>query len=119
MGRKGMVRCLAITVAMVVIGLKLLSEESSAVEVPLVKSMTAQEVAQARADWIVSQPRGYWWHPPFRIANVWRVARFEGCGFGRPNQAVTWSCRPRYRMRLVGDAYATGPVMSVRVRLWR
>jgi len=114
MGRKGMVRCLAITVATVVIGL-----ESFAVEVPLVKGMTAQEVAQARADWIVSQPRGYWWHAPFRIANVWRVARFEGCGFGRPNQRVTWSCRPRYRMRLVGDAYATGATMSVRVRLWR
>jgi hypothetical protein len=83
------------------------------------RKLTAQQVAQARADWIVRQPRGHYWHPPYRIANPWRVARFEGCGFGRPGQNVTWSCRPRYRMRLVGDAYATGPIMSVRVRLWR
>ena len=84
------------------------------------RKLTPQQSAQARADWIVSQPRGYWWHPPYRIANPWRAgARFEGCGFGRPGQAVTWSCRPRRRMKLVADAYATGPIMSVRVRLWR
>ena len=107
--------CLVILVSLF-IGFSL---EASEVKKSVVKPMTAQEVAQARADWIVRQPRGYWWHPPFHIANVWRVARFEGCGFGRPGQNVTWSCRPGRPMRLVGDAYATGPVMSVRVRLWR
>ncbi len=83
------------------------------------QDLTAQQVAQARANWIVSRPRPYYWHAPFSVSNVWRVARFEGCGFGRPGQHVTWSCRPRRRMKLVADAYATGKHMSVRVRLWR
>ncbi len=89
-------------------------------------ALTPQQIAENRAAWIVSQPRGYYWHPRFDIGGnggpfwLWSHARFEGLGFGRPGSPVTWSCRPRRRgMRLVGDAYATGPRMSVRVRLWR
>ena len=98
----------------------LLALNTTVTAAPPVTKMTPQEAAQARADWLVSQPRGYYWHPPWSVANPWRTgAKFEGCGFGRPNQVVTWSCRPRYRMRLVADAYATGPFMSCRVRLWK
>ena len=85
---------------------------------------TPQQIAQARADWIVSNH--YHWHPPYTVGTgpqfwLWRHARFEGLGFGRPG--AQWkrmgTCRPRYRMALVADAYASNNRMSVRVRLWR
>ena len=82
---------------------------------------TAQEVAQARADWLVRHP-GRRSHPPFRVGSVWRHARFEGLAWGRPG--ASWkrmgTCRPRRRSyRVVADAYATSDRVSVRVRLWR
>ena len=93
----------------------------TATAAPPVKPRTAQEVAQIRADWLLANPL-YRWHPPFRaIGNVWSVSRFEGIGWSRANavQKRMGTCRPRRRMRLVADAYATNERFSVRVRLWK
>ena len=79
------------------------------------KTLTAQQCAQQRAEWMVAHRwRG---HAPSNVANLWRHARFEGVGWsGGPNMGT---CRPRYRMALVADAYATDGRFSARVRLWR
>jgi len=81
--------------------------------------VSAQEIAQHRADYMVANNlRG---HAPYSVGNPWRVARFEGVGWsgGGALQQQIGTCQPRYQMRLVGDAYATNGRMSVRVRLWR
>jgi len=75
----------------------------------------AQQCAQQRADWMLA--RRWRGHPPANVGNLWRHARFEGVGWsGGPTMGT---CRPRYRMTLVGDAYASDGRWSVRVRLWR
>lgn len=86
-------------------------------------TITPQQIAENRARWIVEH--GYHWHPSYRIGGqqpgfwLWKHCGFEGLGFGRPHQPVTWSCRPRQRMRLVAEAYHSNERMSVLVRLWK
>ena len=85
------------------------------------KPVNAQAVAQLRAEWLLARPH-YRWHPPYySVGNVWRYARFEGVGWGRAGavQQRMGTCTPRYRMRLVGDGFASNGRLSVRVRLWR
>ena len=86
---------------------------------PPVKTLTPQQVAQIRADWMVKH--NHRWHPPFSVGRVFAHCRFEGVGWGRAGLAHKrmGTCRPRWRMTLVGDAYATNGRMSARVRLWR
>jgi hypothetical protein len=85
--------------------------------------LTPQQIAENRAKWICEH--NHHWHPSYRIGGqqpgfwLWKHCSFEGLGFGRPRQTVTWSCRPRRRMRLVGEAYHSNDRMSVLVRLWK
>ena len=83
------------------------------------KPLTAQQVAQMRADWMVRH--SHRWHPPFSVGRVFKHCRFEGVGWGRAGLAHKrmGTCLPRWRMTLVGDAYATNGRMSARVRLWK
>ena len=83
--------------------------------------LTAQQVAQMRADWMVRH--NHRWPPPFSVGRVFADGhcRFEGVGWGRAGLVHhrMGTCLPRWRMKLVGDAYATNGQMSARVRLWR
>ena len=85
------------------------------------KPLTAQQVAQIRADYMAKY--NYRWHPPYNIPNnrLWRVSRFEGAGWGgrHRNPKTIGTCTPRYRMTLVGDAWAKGKYGTYRIRLWR
>ena len=83
------------------------------------ETLTPQEVAQIRANWMVANPPR--WHPPYRVGRVFRHARFEGVGWAKSHRPwkTIGTCRPRRRMRLVADAYAKNNHMAVRVRLWR
>ena len=91
----------------------------TATAAPPVKTLTPQEVAQMRADWMVRH--NHRWHPPFSVGRVFKHCRLEGVGWGRAGLAHKrmGTCRPRWRMTLVGDAYATNGLMSARVRLWK
>ena len=104
----------------IMIWIALLGASATAADTANPKALTVQQVAQHRADWMIQHNAR--WHAPGRIANVWRVARFEGCGWGRPgaqHQRIG-TCQPRgRRYRVVADAYAANGRMSVRVRLWR
>ena len=80
---------------------------------------TAQAIAEQRVEYMAQH--NYRWHPP-GLNKVWKVARFEGAGWGRVNQAphTIDTCRPRRRgMRLVADAFAVGRWGTFRIRLWR
>ena len=91
----------------------------TATAAPPVQTLPPQEVAQMRADWMVRH--NHRWHPPFSVGRVFKHCRFEGVGWGRAGLAHKrmGTCRPRWRMTLVGDAYATNGRMSARVRLWK
>ena len=88
---------------------------------PKPKPLTAQQVAQARADYMAKH--NYRGHPPYNIPNnrLWRVSRFEGAGWSRANANPKriGTCMPRYRMTLVADAWAKGKYGTYRIRLWR
>ena len=85
------------------------------------KPLTAQQVAQARVDYMAK--KNYRWHPPFHIPNkrLWKVARFEGAGWGsvRADPKRMGTCTPRRKMRLVGDAWARSKHGTFRIRLWK
>ena len=88
---------------------------------PKPKPLTAQQVAQARADYMAKyNHRG---HPPYNIPNnrLWRVSRFEGAGWSgsNANPKRIGTCTPRYKMTLVGDAWAKGKYGTYRIRLWK
>ena len=95
--------------------------QPAAVKPAKAQPLTAQQVAQMRADWMVRH--NHRWHPPFSVGRVFADGhcRFEGVGWGRAGLAHKrmGTCLPRWRMTLVGDAYATNGRMSARVRLWR
>ena len=83
--------------------------------------LTAQQVAQARVDYMAKH--NYRWHPPYHIPKnrLWKVARFEGAGWGGVNADPKrmGTCTPRRRMKLVGDAWAKSKYGTFRIRLWR
>ena len=85
------------------------------------KPLTSQQVAQARVDYMAKH--NHRWHPPYHIPNnrLWKVARFEGAGWGGRHRdpKTLGTCRPRYKMTLVGDAWAKGKYGTYRIRLWK